>query len=146
MPKVQAKILDTKLITRDDKTFKVAMVQFNQSMPKKGESVIVKWGSIRTLEQNALYWVYLNWLIEEAGLKDHGHFDPMALHLDLKAHFLAEKKFTKGQFKAIEEATTTTLTKSEFSDYFTKVDAFIREFFDVSTDDFWSTYAKDYKL
>jgi hypothetical protein len=140
MPKVKARIIAQKYI--DGKLF--AKVQFNQKCPKDGEIFTAKWGSTRTLSQNALYWKYLSWLINDAGLKDQGHFSPDALHLDLKAHFLAEKIFTKGQFQAIEESTTTILTKSEFGEYFEKVDQFIKEFFEINTEPFWSEYTKFY--
>jgi hypothetical protein len=134
MPKVQARV---KSLKSNGKSL-YGLLEFNEKTPRVGELVMVKWGSVRTKSQNSLYWLYLNWLIEHAGLKDHGHFSPDALHLDLKAHFLAEKTFDKGQFKAIEEATTTTLTKSEFGEYMEKVDQFIQSFFGISTADFWA--------
>lgn len=143
MPKVQAKILSS---TIDDHGHIIARVQFNRKVPKTGTIFTAKWGSIRTLSQNSLYWVFLHWLIEDAGLKDQGHFSEDALHLDLKAHFIAEKIFDRGKFVAIEEATTTTMDKVEFGQYLDAVDKFVQEFFEVDTTPFWETYKKDYQL
>jgi hypothetical protein len=143
MPKVTAKVL---AIKTDEQGNRLAKLQFNNHLPPKDTLVSVKWGSVRTSSQNSLYWVYLNWLIDEAGLKDHGHFDPEALHRDLKAHFLSDKVFTKAQFKAIEEATTTDLTKSEFSDYVEKVRAFVKDWFSVDDSAFWAQYEQEYGI
>ena len=143
MPKASAKVIKTKT---GDKGELLAIVQFNRLSPRVGETLSVKWGSVRSLSQNALYFVFLSWLIDEGGLKEQGHFDPEALHLDLKAHFLANKIFDKGKFKAIEESTTTDLTKSEFAEYFEKVNKFVLDFFKIDTALFWRDYEENYKL
>ena len=142
MPKCKAKVLATNI---SDQGWLIVQLRFNRQMPKVGEIVTVKWGSIRTVSQNSLYWLYLDWLINHGGLKEHGHFSPEALHQDLKAHFIAEKTFDKGKFKAIEDSTTTDLTKSEFGEYFTKVDEFMLSFFNISTDEFWSDYEQNHE-
>lgn len=134
MPKVKARVLGSKV----EGNRLLATFEMNEKLPKKGELVTVKWGSTRTLSQNALYWAFLSWLIQHGGLKEHGHYSAEALHLDLKAHFLAEKVFTKGQITAAEEATTTDLGKAEFGEYVEKVNQFVCEFFGVDTQPFWA--------
>lgn len=141
MPKVKGKVLKTKA---DDGRFQ-ALIQLNGKLPKVGEMITVKWGSNRSLSQNALYWVYLTFLINDCGLKDQGHFSPDALHLDLKTYILSKKIFDKGKFKAIEEATTATLNKLEFGEYLERVDQVAQEIFNVDTTEFWETYAKNYQ-
>lgn len=140
MPKCKAKVLASKI--EAGKFY--AKIELNGKLPKAGEILTVKWGAERSLSQNALYWVYLSWLINEAGLKDMGHFSPDALHLDLKTHILAEKIFDKGKFKAIEEATTTTLNKVEFGEYLERVDQVVQEFFEIDTSAFWQEYGAAY--
>lgn len=113
---------------------------------KVGEAITVRKGSQRTGNQNALYWVYLSWLIKEGGLKAQGHFSPDALHEDLKAYFLSEKKYDKGMFKVLMTESTADLTKSEFGTYFDEVDKFVVSFFGVNTQPFWDTYQDAYKM
>lgn len=138
MPKIKGRVQQVGI--KDGK--RVAVIELNEKMPSKGEIVTVKWGSTRTVSQNALYWKYLTWMIQHGGLRDHGHFDPQALHDNLKAHFLAEKIMEKGEFKAVEEPTTTLLGKAEFGEYFDKVDAFMREFFNLDPQPFWDEYGE----
>ncbi len=139
MPKVTAQVIKTKVTESGEL---MAKLQFSFKMPKDGEYVTVKWGSTRSLSQNALLWVYYHWLINDAGLKDWGFFSEDALHMSLKAHFLSEKIIDRGQFREIETVTTTILTKSEFSEYFYKVDMFINEFFAICTEPFWDMHKK----
>ena len=140
MPKVKTRCIQVGY--KDGKL--VAVLECNEKAPKKGEIATLKWGSTRTLSQNALYWKYLSWVIEHGGLKEHGHFSPDALHLDLKAHFLAEKIMDKGKFVAIEEPTTTDLGKTAFGEYFDKCDEFLKDFFGLDTQPFWIEYAEFY--
>ena len=131
MPKIKAKVLKTKI---DSGRF-YALIECNGKIPQVGEIINLKWGSTRTLSQNALYWVYLTWLIQEGGLKELGHFFPETLHENLKKHLLANPKA-----KAEEEVTTTDMGKMEFSEYFEKVDKFVQEFFEIDTSAFWEEH------
>lgn len=136
MPRVKAKVLASKLVNGT----MLAKIELNGKLPRVGEILSVKWGSNRTLPQNALYWVFLNWLINDAGLKEHGHFFAETLHENLKRHLIAQ---VKGERE--EEATTTDLTKSEFSEYFEKVDQFVQEFFEIDTAPFWQEHRENYQ-
>jgi len=140
MPTVKGKVQKTKIT---DGHFMCLLV-LNGKLPRDGEYVTLKWGSKRTLPQNALYWVFLNWLIEHAELKDQGHFCPDALHANLKAHFLQEKILEKDEYPDKELATTTLLNKSEFSEYFEKVDHFMQEFFEIDTSPFWEEHKENH--
>ena len=136
MPRVAGKVLAVKV---QDGAM-LAKVQMNGRLPPQGTIISVKWGSRRSIEQNALYWVYLTWLINEAGLRDQGHFSVEALHIDLKTHILAEKIFDQGKFKAIEDASTADLNKTEFAEYMTRVDEVVQETFGIDTAPFWQEY------
>ena len=87
MPKFQAKVLATKI---DENGRMLAKIQCNKKLPPVGALITVKYGSTRSLAQNALLWVYYGWVINEGGLKEQGFFCPEALHISLKKHFLSE--------------------------------------------------------
>ena len=137
--KVAAKVISTRV--EGDQL--LATLQFNSKLPPQNARVSVRWGSKRSIDQNSLYWKYLTSLIEDAGLKSQGHFSPEALHENFKTHFLAEKTFDKDRFRAIEEKSTTDLTKVEFGEYFEKIDQLVNAFFGIDTSPFWEEY-KDY--
>lgn len=129
-----------------DKEAKSLTLKVSGGKWKVGDIVNIRKGSQRSLSQNSYYWVYLEWLIDEGGLKDHGHFNPQALHLDLKSYLLAEKVFSRGEFKAIETASTSDLNKPEFSEYLLKIDAFMLEFFKIDVTPFKEFYEKHYAM
>lgn len=125
MPKVEGKVLKTKT---SNGRFQ-ALILLNGKLPKQGERVSVRWGAIRSLPQNALYWKFIDWLIKDAGLKDMGHFDSIAFHDNLKARFKVES--------------TTQMDKVEFGEYFDKVDELARDFFEIDTKPFWDVWGNE---
>ena len=98
---------------------------------KLGEIVTIHKGSKRTLDQNSLYWKYLDWIINDAGLKDQGHFSAEGFHEDLKAYFKSEG--------------TAVYSKMEFGEWIEKVDIFVQEFFKINTAPFWILYEEVFK-
>jgi len=143
MPKIKAKVLATKV---DENGRMLAKIQCNEKLPPLNAPIEIRYGSKRSLAQNAFLWTYYTWLINHAGMTDHGFFCPEALHVSLKAHFLAEKIMSRGEFKAIEEGSTATLNKLEFGQYIEKIDNFIVDFFGIDTSPFWEEYEKDWKV
>lgn len=135
--RIRGKVLATK-----DNLIKVEVSELRF---KPGDIITIHKGSKRTVSQNSFYWKYLTYLVT-THLRDHGHFCPMGLHESLKQYFIAEKKMEKGQWKAIEEATTTDLTKSEFSEYIAQIDDFVCDFFKINTSDFFKEYEDVYKM
>ena len=110
------------------------------------EVIEIRKGSQRTLSQNAFYWVFLNWLINDAGMRDEGWFSPEALHENMKAYFLTTKIYDKGSFKTINIYSSTSLNKSEFGVYMENVNNFVQEFFKINTAPFFETHEKYYRL
>lgn len=143
MSKIRAKVLATK-IDGDGKM--LATVQCNLKMPPIGAIIDIRFGAKRSLAQNRFLWAYYTWILNEGGLEDKGFFCPEALHASLKAALLSKKIMDKGEWKAIEEGSTATLSKVEFAEYMQKIDLFITDFFEISTADFWQQYEDIYKM
>lgn len=140
MPIVKGKVLKVKAA---EGKFQCLLL-LNRKMPREGDNVTLKWGAVRSLSQNAFLWVYYGWLINDAGLKEHGHLCTEALHLNLKQHFLAEKIMTKDGFKAVEEATSTLLNKVEFGEFMQKIALFMLEFFEIDSTPFFDEHRENY--
>lgn len=139
MPKVAGRVLKTKIVDGA----MLMKAQLSGKLPPEGSAIYVKWGSLRSRDQNALLWAYYTWLIDFGGLKEHGFYCPEAIHESLKAKFLADKIMSKGEWKAIEDGSTATLSKSEFSEYIEKIDHFICDFFQADTSPFWEAHKSD---
>jgi hypothetical protein len=107
---------------------------------KLDDSVEVhKTRTIRTLKQNAMYYVFLEYCIEK-GLKGHGHFSVDGLHEDVKAWMQDAHKleFQKG-------FSTADMGLAEFSRYFEIVDReLMNQFFGIDTSKFFQDY-EDFK-
>jgi len=142
VPRVKAKVLKTKIVDGQ----LLARLQFNKKLPRVGEIVTVKWGSTRTLQQNAFLWTYYSWLLKHGGIQEHGFFCVEAIHSSMKAHFLSEKIMTKGEWKAVEEGSSTLLNKLEFGEFMERIDSFIVSFFGIDTSAFWQEYEKNWKM
>jgi hypothetical protein len=105
-----------KIVETGQDTIYIKLV--DKSSFKLGEEVTVsKAKKIRTPKQNALLWVFYEWVIDPFGgdLQSQGHFSKDALHDNVKEWI---KMVHPQQFKAFKEFSTTTLTKREFGLFF----------------------------
>ena len=110
---------------------------------KLGEEVVVnKPKKIRTLKQNATYWLYLSWCICPYGgcLQSLGHFSAEALHNDIKEWIKATHEH---DFKMDKRFTTTELTRKEFTQFWEFVNQELMvEILGVDTSPFWKDLDK----
>ena len=134
-----ARVLETK-ITHDGKF--MAELQFNRKMPKVGELIKCKWGRVRSLKQNSIYWLLLSWYIEEGGMQDMGYMTKEDIHEAMKGRFLMKMETDKNGIKYYKECSTTELTVDEFMEYIDKVEKTIQEYCNISAAGFRQEYGR----
>ena len=140
MATVKAKVLKTKI--GEGGAF-LALLQFNGKMPEVGDTVSCKWGKARSLNANALYWLFLEFLMEDCGLKDQ-YLDTEELHEAMKIRFLSKRVTIGNGFETVKVQSTTTLDSTQFTDYMDKIDKAVTEYLGCNTSEFWRTYAENY--
>ena len=127
--------------TRKDGTH--VHVLMSDKVPKVGDSVRLRWGKSRSLKANALYWVYLEWVLTEGGLREQaGYVTVQEIHDSLKGHLLMVREQDSHGIMVIREKSTTELDSVAFSEYMEKVDFLINDFFEINTSPFWVEHAK----
>jgi hypothetical protein len=97
---------------------KAAFIEFDASKLKMGDMVNIKKArSVRSLQQNRLYWAFISWCISPKGgdLQSQGHFSKDGLHEDIKQWF---KSTHQHDFDIDEMLSTATLNTKEFTQYF----------------------------
>lgn len=135
MPKVTGKVIKAGI--KDGKL--LCLLQMNGRIPKPDEWVICKWGRTRTLSQNALLWVFYDWLMDDCGLKDE-YATSEELHETFKAAFLSKKHFTPSGKIILKIGSTTTLNKQEFSDFLEKINNALIDWNGIDTSPFWQEH------
>jgi hypothetical protein len=120
-----------------------ALIKLNGSMPKPNDLVTVKWGKKRSPKQNALYFLWLQFVIDN-GAKDAGYFDTGELHEALAGRFLSINREAPGGFKTITRKSTTELDKVAFGEYFEKCQDCVRTYLHIDDSPFWKTYIQDF--
>ena len=102
---------------------------FAMSAPEGWAVVFAPYEQLRSMEQNAAYWVYLG-EIADAGLQDdEGRpYTVDRLHCAMKRAFLGKfiQVLPNGDTRELE-ASTTRLTRKEFGDYMNRVQAYLTQ-------------------
>lgn len=133
--KVSGKVISTEI--RDRGMF--AVVRCNGKLPKPGTQVSVKWGRSRSTGQNAIYWVWINWVYEN-GAKEEGYSSPEELHEAFKGRFLTVMKSGPNGMKSYHIKSTTELDTQEFTEYMDKCQVAVKEFLRIDDAEFWKEY------
>lgn len=103
--------------------------EFAMSAPAGWGATFAPWEQLRSQEANSAYWAWINEVCD-AGVQD-ANGDPFTadtLHRLLKRKHLGKfiRVMPNGDTEELE-ATTTRLTRKEFSDYMTRCQAWIAE-------------------
>lgn len=103
--------------------------EFALSAPEGWGCTFAPWEQLRSLEQNAAYWTWMHEICD-AGVQDENN-DPFTvdkLHKRLKRMHLGKfiRVMPNGDTEEME-ATTTRLTRKEFSDYMHRCQAWVAE-------------------
>lgn len=135
MPKIKGRVV--KNLQKEGKLYSLVLVE---KQPKLGDVVSLKWGATRSNSQNALYWKFLEFLMN-AGLKDE-YGSSEELHESLKAAFLS-KTNSLGLLKI---GSSTDLNKDEFGEYIDKVNLAMAQNCGIDTSEFWKNYEENYQV
>lgn len=103
--------------------------EYAMTAPEGSAVTFGPYEKLRSLEQLAAYWAMLDEIVD-AGLQDENGdpFDRDRLHRLLKRKFLGKfiRVLPNGDTEELE-ATTTRLTRKEFSDYMSRCQAWLAE-------------------
>jgi len=113
---------------------KVLVTVLDKNYLEAGMIVEINGGKRRTLSQNALYWLLLEFASRELG------YSAEELHDIFKAKFLSREINAMGQNIMIVKSTAT-LSKQDFGEYFDKINTTLIEL-GVNVAPFWSHYEK----
>jgi len=138
MPKISGRVLVSKLV---DGKF-LAKIALNGRLLPEGVQISIKWGKCRSMAQNALMWVFLEYLWDTCGLKSE-YSTIEELHETLKATFLSKRIFHGGK-EFIHVGSTTTLGKVEFGEYLEKINKAMIEYHGIDTSEFWKQYDENF--
>lgn len=107
-----------------------ALLHQIQNMPNMDVEVVIrKWKQKRSIDQNRLYWKYLEIISEETGE------DIQWLHEYFKRRFLPKReKEIFGEILVVVESTTA-LTKQEFTRYMQQIE--VETGYPIPTLDYW---------
>jgi hypothetical protein len=133
-------------VIQDDR--KAVFVEFDSPVSfKQGQQVDIKEHKRqRSLNQNRLYFGFLQWCISEDGgnLVEKGHFEVDGLHTDIKSWVQSEYP---NQFNIKEIFSSATLNTKEFTEFIALVDRELMvKFFRIDTSRFWGDVEKESEL